>query len=233
MNKLEIKGTQEFLGVNIPVIEGGFGEGQKVMLAKTISEVHGVELRRINELINNNIDEFEFGVDILDLKNNENFKILTTNLGINVSNRTKNFYLLSVTGYAKFYTILRNKNEKILDFIINSYFNSNKIILTSLQKKEIRFLDMLEESLKPFNITGIRQYNVLGYRIDYYIPSLNIAIEYDENEHKHYSYENHEGRQKEIENELGCRFIRITDSNSHSFNVGKVIKEIFNIYGGI
>lgn len=67
------------------------------------------------------------------------------------------------------------------------------------------------------------------YKIDYYIPSLNIAIEYDENGHKHYSYEEHEGRQKEIKNKLGCRFIRVTDDDSHSFNVGKVIKEIFNI----
>ena len=97
------------------------------------------------------------------------------------------------------------------------------------KRVELEFLDMLEESLKPFNITGIRQYNILGYRIDYYIPSLNIAIEYDENGHKNYSYEKQEGRQKEIENKLGCRFIRVTDSDSHSFNVGKVIKEMFNM----
>lgn len=232
MNKLEIKGTQEFLGVNIPVIEGGFGEGQKVILAKTVAEIHGMELKEVNRLIKDNIEEFEEKIDIMDIKNCGNRHPLQfEELGFTKMqvSKAKNIYLLSVAGYAKFYTILRNKNEKIFDFIINSYFNSNKIILTSLQKKEIRFLDMLEESLKPFNITGIRQYNVLGYRIDYYIPSLNIAIEYDENEHKRYSYENHEGRQKEIENELGCRFIRITDSNSHSFNVGKVIKEIFNI----
>lgn len=29
MNNLVVRGTQEFLGMNIPVIEGGFGEGQK------------------------------------------------------------------------------------------------------------------------------------------------------------------------------------------------------------
>ena len=36
--KIEQKGTQEFLGINIPVIEGGFGEGQKAILAKTVNE---------------------------------------------------------------------------------------------------------------------------------------------------------------------------------------------------
>ena len=124
---------------------------------------------------------------------------------------------------------MKHKNEKIANFIINNYFNSNKELIVFTQNKEIRFLDMLEESLKPFGITGVRQYNVLGKRIDFYIPNLNIAIEYDENGHDHYSYEKHEGRQKEIENKLGCRFIRVSDRNSHSFNVGQVIKEMFNI----
>ena len=58
MKELIIKGIQEFMGKEIPVIEGGFGEGQKVVLAKTIAEIHGVELKEINKLINNNIDEF-------------------------------------------------------------------------------------------------------------------------------------------------------------------------------
>lgn len=212
-------------------IEGGFGEGKKSILAKDIANIHNKEFKHINEAINKNRQRFTDGLDIIDLKGT-NFVMSMVENGIytqNAINRSKNIYLLSETGYAKVYTILENKNEKIFDFIINNYFNSNKIILASFQRKEISFLDMLEESLKPFNITGVRQYNILGYRIDYYIPSLNIAIEYDENGHKNYSYEKHEGRQKEIESELGCRFIRVTDKNSHSFNVGKVIKEMFNV----
>ena len=65
--EIEITGVQEFLGKKIPVIEGGFGESEKVVLAKTIAEIHEVDLKRINELINENIDEFEEGIDILDL----------------------------------------------------------------------------------------------------------------------------------------------------------------------
>lgn len=85
------------------------------------------------------------------------------------------------------------------------------------------------QSLEPFNIVGIRQYSVLEYKIDFYIPSLNIAIEFDENGHKHYSYAKHEGRQKRIEKKLGCRFIRVTDNKSNNYNVGLVIKEIYNL----
>lgn len=83
--------------------------------------------------------------------------------------------------------------------------------------------------MKPFDIKGQRQYRVLKYRIDYYIPSLQIAIEYDENNHSYYSYDSEEGRQKEIENELGCRFIRVSNDKSHSYNIGLVIKNIFSL----
>ena len=57
-------------------------------------------------------------------------------------------------------------------------------------------------------------------------PNLNIAIEYDENYHNTYTYEQHEGRQKEIEKELGCKFIRISDKNSDDYNIGFVLKEL-------
>ena len=45
------------------------------------------------------------------------------------------------------------------------------------------------------------------YFIDWYIPELNIAIEYDEYYHKNNKKADNE-RQEEIEKELGCRFLR-------------------------
>ena len=129
-------------------------------------------------------------------------------------------------------------NDRFKTMKCNDIKNDVKLVCETLKethkRAELEFLDILEQTLKPFNIQGVRQYLVNNfnggyYRIDYYIPSLNIAIEYDENGHEHYSYEEHEGRQKEIENKLGCRFIRVTDDVSHYFNVGKVIKEMFNI----
>ena len=111
--------------------------------------------------------------------------------------------------------------------LLSSLNLKEKFVLTS--RKEIEFIDQLEETLKPFNLIGIRQYKINSYRIDYYIPSLNLAIEYDENDHQGYSYEAHEGRQKEIEDTLKCRFIRVTDDNTNNFNIGLVLKEMFNI----
>jgi len=95
-------------------------------------------------------------------------------------------------------------------------------------RKEIEFLDTLEEVLKPFNYTCIRQYPVCNnkYKIDLYIKDLNIAIEFDENNHRNYTYENHKGRQLEIEKELGCRFIRINDREGNLYNIGLFMKQL-------
>lgn len=90
MNKILVKGTQIFLGKEIPVIEGGFGENQKVMLVKTVAEIHRVALGDLNKLINNNINEFEFGIDIIDLKTGDyqssvlenNFVVIAKNSGL-------------------------------------------------------------------------------------------------------------------------------------------------------
>lgn len=116
--------------------------------------------------------------------------------------------------------------SQFLDMI--NYDNIYKINSIYIHKAN-KFFDILEVALMVFDIRGIREYKVLNYRIDYYIPSLNIAIEYDENNHKGYSYEQHEGRQKEIEKELGCRFIRVTDEKEYNINANVVVKEIVKI----
>lgn len=121
---------------------------------------------------------------------------------------------------------------KLLNFLYENNYIERKLVL--YDRKELIFLDKLEKSLKPFDIVGEKQYyvkneNGTNYRIDYYIPELNIAIEYDENGHADYTYEQHEGRQEYIENKLGCRFVRVTDKESDEYNIGKVIKEIFEM----
>ena len=112
--EIEITGVQEFLGKEIPVIEGGFGEGEKVVLAKTIAEIHEVELKKVNELIKHNLDEFEEGIDILDLKDNGLYQVPLEELGF--SNRdisiSKNIYILSEQGYFTLVSLMRTEKAK-------------------------------------------------------------------------------------------------------------------------
>ena len=120
-----------------------------------------------------------------------------------------------------------NIKYKIKEFFVESGIISEKLCL--IERREIAFLDKLDEVLNVFELEGLRQYRVKEYKIDYYIKELNIAIEYDENGHANYTYEKEEGRQKEIENKLDCGFVRISDKNSDEYNIGYIIKELFKI----
>lgn len=153
-------------------------------------------------------------------------KINAKELGY-TNSMAREFTLINMSSLHKILSSTRkislNKKQEFYKWLTGNEYSEN----VSKSYKEIEFIDKLEESLKALNITdGIKQYNILSYRIDYYIPSLNIAIEYDENGHENYTYEQQEGRQKEIEKELSCEFIRVTDEYSDEYNLGLVINKI-------
>ena len=50
-------------------------------MAKTIAEIHDTRLDKVNELINNHLEEFEIGIDLLDLMVDEESLNLAKGLG--------------------------------------------------------------------------------------------------------------------------------------------------------
>lgn len=82
----------------------------------------------------------------------------------------------------------------------------------SMGRNEKRIIDALEED---YQTKFIRQYQVCGYFLDGYSQELNLAIEVDESHH--FNNQNKLNiqdikRQREIEKELNCKFLRIKDS---------------------
>lgn len=96
-------------------------------------------------------------------------------------------------------------------------------------RAEIEFVDALSHVLEKFDIVGIKQYRCKNFNIDYYIPKLNIVVEYDENNHKYYDDNYDNKRQKEIENILKCKFIRVSESDPVYENVGIVLQHILKV----
>lgn len=138
MKELQIKGTQNFLGVNIPIIEGGFGENQKVILAKTVAEIHDMRMDKVNDLIRNNIDEFEIGVDLLDLKVNLIKGYNFEELGFTKmqSSKAKNIYLLSEQGYFALVQLMRtDKAKEVRKQLRREYFTMREVINSNEQLK--------------------------------------------------------------------------------------------------
>ena len=97
------------------------------------------------------------------------------------------------------------------------------------ERKENKFGEQLKETLKPFGIKIESQKPIFNgkYRADFYLPEYNLVIEYDEQYHK-FQQEEDKQREEEIKNELHCEFIRLNYKETDAYNVGLVLKKIFN-----
>ena len=182
-NKLIVKGTQEFLGKEIPVLEGGFGEGQKVMLAKTIAEIHEKEVKEINKLINDNIEEFKFGIDILDLKTGD-YKEPVLQKGLLTKAQWGNsnkIYLLSEQGYFALVQLMRTEKAKeIRKELRREYFKMRETIKNNDKSKKPRQTKVVKDRIADYTITGMRKTleNSKYFEIE---KNINDIIEYHRN----------------------------------------------------
>ena len=110
-NEIQVKGTQNFMGAEIPVIEGGFGTDKKCITDKTIAEIHNMKVKHVRENINKNIKRFKIDIDYINLKevgdNDHNLELLES-LGYSKMqiSKSENIYLLSERGYAKLIKIM-------------------------------------------------------------------------------------------------------------------------------
>ena len=135
-NEIQVKGTQNFMGVEIPVIEGGFGTDKKCITDKTIAEIHNMKVFHVRELIKNNIKRFKTDIDIIDLLSDDKFKIVVDDLELKGSNRTKNIVLLSERAYAKLIKIMDTDLAwEIHDRLMDEYFTMREIINSNEQLK--------------------------------------------------------------------------------------------------
>ena len=124
---LVVKGEVDFNGITIKHIEGGFSEDSKTILAKDIALIHNMEVKAVNQLITNNIEEFEEGIDIIDLKSNKDFEVIANDLGLINSNGQKYCYILSEQGYLALTCLMRTpKAREIRKQFRRDYFRLRK-----------------------------------------------------------------------------------------------------------
>lgn len=146
MELIKINGTKEINGKSVKVVEGGFGENQKCILASDIALQHDLRLDKINTLINNNINRFNNN-DLKDfLKPSEGFRDFAKENGLITNNRTKNIFLLSERGYTKLVAMMDNSNDKkweVMDSIIEEYFKMREIIQQQQYKLPTNFKEAL------------------------------------------------------------------------------------------
>lgn len=116
-----------------------------------------------------------------------------------------------------------NKKNNFVDWLGDSY-DMTTWDLYSITKEEA-MLNTLEDFLKPLGYTLQKQVKCGRYRIDAVIPELNIAIEYDENEHCGYDNRTERVRESYIKTNYKT-LIRISDMYNSAYNLGLITKQI-------
>ena len=104
---------------------------------------------------------------------------------------------------------LKKKLEFKLDDVINT--------------KEQTIINSIKDTFEGENIQT--QYSVLGYRIDLYFHEYKLAIEVDELGQINRNINNETERQKALEKELNCVFVRV-NPDEKDFNIFKEVNKI-------
>ena len=92
-----------------------------------------------------------------------------------------------------------------------------------INTKEQTVINSIKDAFEGENMQT--QYTVLNYRIDLYFHKYKLAIEVDELGHNDRNIDYEIQRQRAIEKELGCVFIRI-NPDEKNFNIFKEINKI-------
>ena len=94
-------------------------------------------------------------------------------------------------------------------------------------RDEIIFKEGLLEIAKMLDIEILFQYPVGKYKVDFYIPSIDYVIEYDEPHHKSMIEADLE-REEFIKNEIKCKFLRLDSDESIMISTYRVVNLIQN-----
>ena len=125
------------------------------------------------------------------------------------------------------YNFYRRKIKVIIDITTTSAhefgarlgFKQYDVILTKEQSVLIKIISSFEgENMQT-------QYNALGYGIDLYFHDYKLAIDIDKNGDSNRNTDYEIKRQIAIEQELGCKFIRI-NPDKRDFDIFRNINEI-------
>ena len=105
------------------------------------------------------------------------------------------------------------QSQKKLGFKLHDVINT----------KEQTIINSIKDTFEGENIQT--QYSVLSCRIDLYFHEYKLAIEVDKLGHANRNINNEVEREKTLEKELSCAFIRINPEEK-DFNIFKEINKI-------
>jgi very-short-patch-repair endonuclease/biotin operon repressor len=212
--------SKEFNGFNVRIV---LSNGTELFIAKDIAEL--LKYKRPAKAVNDNCKNVINLNEIL----NSSIQRLFEKSDIEYFRKTFGTRWAN-TQFIKESDVWRliHKSQKVTEQekknIVNFFDFTKTEIFTSRQ--EIEFGKELKNFIKTiYNLEVQTQYFVKNYKLDFYIPELNLAIEFDEKHHK-YQKEEDKKRANEIKNILNCKFVRVSEEQSIGEQLGLVMKAI-------
>ena len=217
-------GLVEMNGRGYARLIGGFGDGKPMFTVWQAGELLNLGADVIKKDFTRNASNFQVDVDYKDLKSAKNLKEVNKflkSIGYSQSklNATKQWLVFNLSGILKLIEIADISND--YTGFLKEYFKVKYIPNLKLIRHEINFKDILYAMLSDY-MTIKSQFPILQYKIDFFIPEMNLIIEYDEEQHKYF-----EDEDKIRENNIINEFLKweeiFTDKNE---NVSANIKII-------
>lgn len=153
-NEIKVLGKQMFMGIEIPVIEGGFGEDKRVVLEKHVADIHNMEVKEIRKSILRLISKrrLKENVDYIDLVKGGNL-FTTFNLSDyyakSALTQAKNIFVLSERGYSKLIKAMDDdKSWDVMEEFIDNYFALRNELRNILSAEERYVLDLYHTDTK-------------------------------------------------------------------------------------
>ena len=110
-----------------------------------------------------------------------------------------------------------------MNHVISKKNNLGFTLHDVIKTKEETIINSIKDSFEGEDVQT--QYTVIGYRIDLYFHKYKLAIEVDELGHNYRNIDYKIQRQKALERELSCVFVRI-NPDEKDFNIFKEINKI-------
>ena len=196
---------------NLQVIEQN---GQRVLTTQQLAEKYGTDSRTISNNFNRNLDRYKKGEHYFALEGEAKRAFINRFKLNDRLRRASSMYLWTERGAIMHYNTLRGAPSDGLKKVADYYgFSVDELAFLIPSSREFIFGEEIVRNLFS-GYTVVPQFRVLNYRLDWYIPELNLAIEFDESGHINRT-ELDAFRQAQIEKHLGCRFLRYTDYPSN------------------
>jgi len=202
---------------------------QRILTSEQLAQEYGTTVTRIKQNFNANKSRYVLGKHyfLLEGEQLKAFKDLVENSSL-VNKHTSSLCLWTFEGCLLQYDALRFASLERLQRVFD-YFGKNVDDLMIVRfNREEGMLGAQLVSLLHGVCTVLPQYMVGPYRVDFYIPELNLAVEYDETHHM-YQFQQDLQRQHTIEQSLNCHFIRVKPAYDFPLVANEILKKVLQV----